>query len=171
MSQLLRANSQQLKSQPTYYQNFIKNPNKSRWWFSLPWFFVTYFCCVKLLKHKSHVQKLVLIICLLFSVGSTFAYNIGLVRQASCQSGNIKSPEEPPIHASINGDMFTATFLEDLGSVVSASALPEAAGCSTKLFYARLTEWDAVFRTLGVSSSPSPLPTARSTKGNLKWSD
>ena len=62
-------------------------------------------------------KKLVLIICLLFGVGSTFAYNIGLARQASCQSGNIKSPEEPPIHASINGDMFTATFLEDLGSV------------------------------------------------------
>ena len=62
-------------------------------------------------------KKLVLIICLLFSVGSAFAFNICLNQQASCQSGDIKSPEEPPIHASINGDMFTATFLEDLGSV------------------------------------------------------
>lgn len=62
-------------------------------------------------------KKLVLIICLLFGVGSAFAFNICLNQQASCQSGDIKSPEEPPIHASINGDMFTATFLEDLGSV------------------------------------------------------
>lgn len=62
-------------------------------------------------------KKLLLIICLLFGVGSTFAFNISLNQQASCQTGEDKSPEEPPIHASINGDMFTATFLEDLGSV------------------------------------------------------
>lgn len=62
-------------------------------------------------------KKLVLIICLLFGVGSTFAYNVGLVKQACSQSGDEKYSEEPPIHASINGDMFTATFLEDLGSV------------------------------------------------------
>ena len=52
-------------------------------------------------------KKLVLIICLLFGVGSTFAYNVGLVKQACSQSGDEKYSEEPPIHASINGDMFT----------------------------------------------------------------
>ena len=62
-------------------------------------------------------KKSLLIICLLFGVGSTFAFNISLNQQASCQTGEDKSPEEPPMHASINGDMFTATFLEDLGSV------------------------------------------------------
>lgn len=30
-------------------------------------------------------KKLVLIICLLFGVGSTFAYNVGLVKQACSQ--------------------------------------------------------------------------------------
>ena len=49
-------------------------------------------------------KKLVLIICLLFGVGSAFAFNICLNQQASCQTGEDKSFEEPPIHASIKGE-------------------------------------------------------------------
>ena len=62
-------------------------------------------------------KKLVLIICLLFGISLAFAEYICMERRASYGSGEVKSSEEPPIHASINGDMFTATFLEDLGSV------------------------------------------------------
>ena len=73
-------------------------------------------------------KKLVLIICLLFGVGSVFAFNISLNQQASCQTGEDKSFEEPPIHASINGDIFTATFLENLGSVSVSIATVEGDG-------------------------------------------
>ncbi len=56
-------------------------------------------------------KKLVLIICLLFGVGSTFAYNVGLVKQACSQSGDEKYSEEPPIHASINRIINEITLL------------------------------------------------------------
>lgn len=57
-----------------------------------------------------------LLFCLFLSVGFALADNPIHIR-ARFSSGEVKPSEEPPIHASINGDMFTATFLEDLGSV------------------------------------------------------
>lgn len=57
-----------------------------------------------------------LLFCLFLSVGLALADNPIQIRARALSEEN-KSPEEPPIHASINGDMFTATFLEDLGSV------------------------------------------------------
>ena len=57
-----------------------------------------------------------LLFCLFLSVGLALADNPIQIRARALSEEN-KSSEEPPIHASINGDMFTATFLEDLGSV------------------------------------------------------
>ena len=57
-----------------------------------------------------------LLFCLFLSVGLALADNPIQIR-AIFSSGEVKPSEEPPIHATINGDMFTATFIEDLGSV------------------------------------------------------
>lgn len=52
-----------------------------------------------------------LLFCLFLSVGLALADNPIQIR-AIFSSGEVKPSEEPPIHATINGDMFTATFLD-----------------------------------------------------------
>lgn len=62
-----------------------------------------------------------LFLCLFFSVNSAFAENIVPI-QARATSPENRTPEDPPISASINKNIFRATFGEDIGSVVISIA-------------------------------------------------